>query len=176
MVVTDDKKLAEHAQWLMNFCFDNERRYYHKEIGFKYPMTNIQAAIGLAQLEYVEETIKRKREIAHTYNKLLKKIDGITLPYESPDVRNIYWMYGILIEDDFGISRDKVKELLFKKGIDTRYFFVGMHKQPPFKTNGEFEVSEALEKKGLYLPCGTGIKQGQLEYVAQCLEDIHERH
>ena len=175
MVVTDDKKLAERAQWLMNFCFDKERRYIHEEIGFKYPMTNIQAAIGLAQLEYIEETIKRKREIAHSYNKLLGKIGGITLPYESPNVRNVYWMYGILIEDGFGASRDKVKKMLFEKGIDTRFFFVGMHRQPPFKENGDFPVSESLEKKGMYLPCSTNITHEQIEYVAQCLGDIHEK-
>ena len=176
MVVTNDKKLAERARWLMNFCFDRERRYFHKEIGFKYPMTNLQAAVGLAQTEYIEETIKRKREIAHSYNKLLKKIQGITLPYESKNVRNVYWMYGILIEDDFGVSRDRAKKMLFENGIDTRFFFVGMHRQPVFKASGDFRVSEALEKKGLYLPCSTNITQEQIEYVAQCLEKIHEKH
>ena len=173
MVITNDKKLAERAQWLRNFCFDKERRYFHKEIGFKYTMTNIQAAIGLAQLEYIEDIIKRKREIAHTYNKLLEKIPGITPPYEAESVRNVYWMYGILIEDEFGISRDRVKDLLFKKGIDTRFFFTGMHNQPPFKTDEDFPVSEALEKKGLYLPCGTNLNLEQLEFISQSLEDIY---
>lgn len=176
MVVTNDEKLAERSRWLMNFCFDRERRYFHEEIGFKYPMTNIQAAIGLAQLEYVEETIRRKREIAHNYNRLLKDVHGITLPHESKDVRNVYWMYGILIEDDFGVSRDKVKELLFKNGIDTRFFFVGMHKQPPFRAKGNFPVSESIEKKGIYIPCSPNITQQQMEYVAQCIKDIQKRH
>ncbi len=175
MVVTNDKKLAERAQWLGNLCFDKERRYIHKEIGFKYPMTNMQAAIGLAQLEYIEKTIQRKREIAHAYNKLLKKIPGITTPYEAKNVRNVYWMYGILINDEFGISRDKVKNLLFKRGIDTRYFFTGMHNQPMFKTDGSFPVSEMLEKNGLYLPCSTNITKKQMGYIAQSIEEIYNK-
>lgn len=173
MVVTNDKKLAERAESLRNFFFDKERKYIHEETGFKYPMTNIQAAIGLAQLERIENTIKRKRDIAHTYNKLLKNIPGITLPYEAKNVRNIYWMYGIIFEEKFGVSRDKVKELLGKKGIETRYFFTGMHKQPPFKIEGDFPVSEELEKKGLYIPCGTNLTRNQLEFVAQSIRDIH---
>ncbi len=176
MIVTNDKKLYERAQWLRNFCMDPERRYFHREIGFKYAMTNIQAAIGLAQLEYIEDTIKRKREIAKEYNELLEKIPCITLPYEAENVRNVYWMYGILIEDNFGVSRDKVKELLFKRGIDTRFFFTGMHKQPPFKTIGNFPVSEALERKGLYLPCSINITKKDLKFVAQSLEDIYRKH
>ncbi|MEK6946964.1 MAG: DegT/DnrJ/EryC1/StrS family aminotransferase [Nanoarchaeota archaeon] len=173
MVVTNDKKLAERAELLRNFFFDKERRYIHEEIGFKYPMTNIQAAIGLAQLEHIESIIKRKRDIAHTYNKLLKNIPGITLPHEAKNVRNIYWMYGILFEEKFGVSRDRVKELLGKKGIDTRYFFTGMHKQPPFKTEGDFPISEELEKKGLYIPCGLNLTENQLEFVVQSIKDIY---
>lgn len=172
MAVTDDKKLAERAQWLRNFCFDKERRYYHEEIGFKYSMTNMQAAIGLAQLEYIDDTIRRKREIAHTYNKYLGKMHGITLPYESKDVRNVYWMYGILIDDSFGISRDEAKELLFKKGIDTRFFFTGMHKQPPFRADGDFSVSEMLEKNGLYLPCSPKLSERQIRYVCDSISEI----
>jgi perosamine synthetase len=172
ITVTNDKKLAERAEWLRNFCMDKERRYIHEEIGFKYSMTNLQAAIGVAQLEYIEEIIKRKREIAHSYNKLLKKVPGITLPFEAEDVRNVYWMYGILIEDGFGMSRDRLKDLLFKKGIDTRFFFTGMHKQPPFKIEGNFPVSEELEKKGLYLPCSPNLTDDQLQLIAQSIQEI----
>lgn len=173
MVVTNDKKLAERVEWLRNFCFDKERRYFHEEIGFKYPLTNLQAAIGVAQMEYIEEIIKRKREIAHTYNKLLRNLP-VVLPYEAKNVRNIYWMYGILIEEEFGVSRDKLKELLFKKGIETRFFFTGLHKQPPFKTEGSFPVSEALEKNGLYIPCSPNLSHDQLEFVANSIKDIYD--
>lgn len=177
MIVTDDARLAERAKWLGNFCFDKERRYYHEEIGFKYPMTNLQAAIGLAQMEYIEEIIQRKREIAHTYNKILGNVQGITLPYEADNVRNVYWMYGILIDEEkFGVSRDTLKELLFKKGIDSRFFFTGMHKQPPFKTKGEFPVSEKLEREGIYLPCSPNLTEDKINYVCNTIREIHEAH
>ena len=175
IVVTDNKKLAERADWLRNFCFDKDRRYIHEEIGFKYPLTNLQAAIGLAQFEYIEEIIKRKIEIAHRYNKLLGKTPGVVLPYEAKNVRNIYWMYGILIEDEFGVSRDRVKELLYEKGIDSRFFFTGMHKQPPFKNiSGKFPVTENLEKKGIYLPCSVNLSDEQMEYICRCISNIQK--
>ena len=179
MVVTDDGKLAERARWLANFCSDKERRYVHEEIGFKYPLTNVQAAIGFAQLERIEEIIKRKREIATKYNKLLNGIPGLTLPAELPNVRNVYWMYGILIGKEFGMSRDKVKEKLKEKGIDTRFFFTGMHKQPSLQQfpscRNFYPVSEKLEKCGLYLPCGMKITNEQQEYVASTIRELQNR-
>jgi len=172
MAVTDDRKLAEKAMSYRNFCFDKERRFIHDGIGFKYSLSNLLAAIGLAQLEYIEETIKKKIRVAKTYNKHLGKIKGITLPYESKDVRNVYWMYGILIEDDFGISRDEVKKKLFEKGIDTRFFFTGMHKQPVFNQKGNFPVSEQLGKKGLYLPSSTNLTERQIGHICNCIAEI----
>jgi perosamine synthetase len=169
MAVTNDEELAERAKSLRNFCFDKERRFVHSGIGFKYSLSNILAAVGVAQLEYIEETIKRKIDIAHTYNKFLSDVGGITLPYESKDVKNVYWMYGILVEDNFGISRDKIKQALYKKGIDTRFFFTGMHKQPPFKTPGKFPVTESLERKGLYLPSSVNLTEEQIEFICTTL-------
>jgi len=176
MVVTNDKKLAERVRWLKNFCIDNERRYYHKEMGFKYPMTNIQAAIGLAQLENVEKFIQDKRRIAKKYNSLLSEIPGITTPYEDKRVRNVYWMYGILIEGEFGKSRDKVKKMLFKKGIDTRFFFTGMHKQPIFEQDGrKFSVTDNLEKKGMYIPSSSNLSDEQINYICSSIAKIQKK-
>ena len=172
IAVTNDDKLAKRLDSLRNFCFDKERRFIHKEIGFKYPMTNIQAAIGLGQLEYIEEIVKHKIRIAKTYNNLLENINGITLPPESPNVRNSYWMYGILIEDEFGMSRDNLKKELYKKGIDTRFFFTGMHKQPIFKSNENFPVSEKLEKKGIYLPSSTDLSEEKIKYICDSISTI----
>ena len=172
MTVTDDDKLAERARDLRNFCFDKERRFIHSEIGFKYSLSNILAAIGLAQLERIEDIIRRKIKIARLYNKYLGKIDGIILPHESKDVRNVYWMYGIMLDKNFGVSRDKLKEQLFKKGVDTRFFFTGMHKQQSFKCSGEFPVSENLEKNGLYLPSGVTLKEEQIIYICECVKEI----
>lgn len=179
MVITNSPALAERAVYLGNFCFDKERRYFHQEIGFKYHLTNVQAAIGLGQLQGVEDIIKRKREIAHTYNALLKDIPGIQLPYEAPDVRNVYWMYGICLTKEFGVSRDIVKKMLFEKGIDTRFFFTGMHKQPPLKKyvsqNEKFPVSESLEQGGLYLPCGLTLTKGEQAMIVEVLRVIQKQ-
>lgn len=179
IVITDNEKLAERARWLANFCFDKERRYVHEEIGFKYPFTNLQAAIGLAQLEKIEEIIRRKREISYKYNELLKDIPGIRTPFESKDVRNVYWMYGILIKKEFGVERDEVKKQLFENGIDSRFFFTGMHKQPPLKKfisqQDKFPVSEMLEKEGLYLPSSPKLTDDQLKYIASILRKIQKK-
>ncbi len=174
MTVTDDDKLAQRSRDLRNFCFDKERRFIHSEIGFKYSLSNLLAAIGLAQLERIEEIIKQKRELARLYNKRLGEIEGITLPYESKDVRNVYWMYGILLDKKFGVSRDKLKEELFKMGVDTRFFFTGMHKQAPFKASasGSYPVSENLEKNGLYLPSAVSLTEEQIGYVCECIGEI----
>ena len=177
MAVTDNDELAERARDLRNFCFDKERRFIHKEIGFKYSLSNVLAAIGVAQLERIEDIIKKKREIARRYNKILGETEGITLPYESKDVRNVYWMYGILLDDKFGVSRDKLKEELYKVGVDTRFFFTGMHKQPVFKASasGSYPVSENLEKNGLYLPSAVSLTEEQVRYVCECVEKIKRK-
>ena len=173
MVVTNDDKLAERTRWLKNFCFDKERRYVHEEIGFKYPMTNIQAAIGLAQLERVEEIIAKKRSMAERYNKILKNVPEITTPPEKEYVRNVYWMYGIRIEDKSKNSRDEVKKILYNNGIDSRFFFTGMHKQPSLKEyvrkGDKFPVTDSLERKGLYLPSSTNLTDKQIEYICNTL-------
>jgi perosamine synthetase len=178
IVVTDDLKLAERARWLANFCFDKERRYVHNEIGFKYPFTNVQAAIGFAQLEKIEETIQKKRDLAKKYNELLRDIPGIQTPHETDDVRNVYWMYGILIKKEFGFSRDEVKRRLFEKGVDTRFFFTGMHKQPSLKKfisqQNKFPVSEMLETEGLYLPSSPNLTDEQIKYIVSTIKQINE--
>ncbi|MFA5887109.1 MAG: DegT/DnrJ/EryC1/StrS family aminotransferase [Candidatus Nanoarchaeia archaeon] len=169
MIVTNDKALAERARWLHNLAFDKERRHIHAEIGYNFRLTNIQAAIGLAQLERIEETIAKKRQIAKTYNKYLSKVKGIITPPELSDVRNVYWMYGILIEDDFGITRDELKKELYEKGVDTRFFFWPLHKQPYLpkdKYNSkDYPVSIELSIKGLYLPSSVNLTEKEIEGI-----------
>ena len=176
IVVTDDDKIAERVRSLKDFCFDKERRYFHSSMGFKYPMTNIQAAIGLAQLEKIERTIEEKRKMAATYNKYLKNIKGITTPFEDKIVKNVYWMYGILVDGEFGIPRDAVKKELYAMGVDTRFFFIGMHKQPPFKTSEKFPVTDYLSEHGFYLPSSTNLTEKQIRHICGCLAKIKEKH
>lgn len=179
MVVTNDKKIAERAKVLRNHAFI-EPRFLHKEVGFNYRMTNIQAAIGVAQMEYANKLVNARITHAKLYNRLLKGVNGITLPPEKEWAKNVYWMYGLLIEEEFGLTKDKVMKNLYEKGIDTRSFFYPMHKQPVFKrdderfpdTTGSYPVSEDIYNKGFYLPSGSSLTEEQIKTVANALISI----
>lgn len=177
MVVTSDTGIAEKARRLKDLAHTPGKRYVHSDIAFNYRMTNIQAAIGLAQLDNIERYVDARRSHARLYNSLLKDIPGITLPPEKEWAKNVYWMYSVLVEDDFGMSRDELMDKLRAAGIDTRTFFVPMHQQPALNKMGLFHgesypVSEALSRKGLYLPSGTGLSDNDLRYVCQTIKKI----
>ena len=140
-------------------------------------MTNIQAAIGLAQTEKVKEKVARKREIAQMYSELLQGQPDITLPWEAPWAKNVYWMYGVLIGNGFGITRDEVMRKLREKGVETRAFFYPMHRQPVYQdkdrrfpdTSERYPVSDDLAARGLYLPSGLGLTITQIQEVVNKL-------
>jgi perosamine synthetase len=165
MCVTNDAALAEKMRLLRNQAFV-EPRFVHHEVGFNYRLTNVQAAIGLAQCEGVDRKIERKREIASIYAKLL---EGVTLPAEAPWAKNVYWMYGVLVPGD----RDGVMRRMLDRGVETRPFFHPMHAQPVFRgrVEGEFPVSRDLGARGLYLPSGLGLTRAQQERVARALAE-----
>lgn len=170
MVITNVLELAEKARYLKNLAFSKDRRFLHGDLGFNYRMTNVQAAIGLAQLEKIEEYVDRRRKNAWFYNTLLEDVPGITLPVEKQWAKNVYWMYAILVEDNFGVGRDDLMVRLAERGIETRPFFVPMNRQPVFRKMGLFDnerypVAEEISEKGLYLPSGSGLRQEQIEYV-----------
>jgi len=180
MIVTNDEKIAERARRLKDQAYSPERRFLHTDIGFNYRMTNIQAAIGLAQLEHIDEFVERRRRNAYLYNSRLKDVPGITLPPEKEWAKNVYWMYSILIEEnEFGMSRDELMERLKGRGIETRTFFIPMHEQPAFLNLGLFKgerypVAERLGKQGLYLPSSTGLKKEEIEYICDIMREIYE--
>ena len=181
MVITNDEEIAEKAKSLRNLSFPKEKRIYqHSEVGYNYRMTNIQAAIGLAQFERIDELVKMRRRNAHLYNEYLKDVKGITLPVEKEWAKNVYWMYSIMIEAEFGVSRDELVEKLMKKGIDTRIFFIPMHQQLIFQKMGLFKgesypVAEDISGKGLYLPSGSGLKGKEIEYICNVIKKIGSR-
>jgi len=177
MIVTNDEEIAEKARSLKDLAFSKERRFLHTDLGFNYRMTNIQAAIGLAQFERMDELSERRRRNAHLYNSLLKDIEGIRLPVEKEWAKNVYWMYSILIEDVFGMSRDELMNKLEKKGIETRTFFIPMHMQPVFQNmglfNGErYPVAEELSRKGMYLPSSSGLKEEEIKYICDAVKEM----
>jgi perosamine synthetase len=176
MVVTDDADLADKLRYFKNLAFPRTgpRRYFHEDIGFNYRMPNLLAAFGLGQLERVDANLANRRRNAATYNALLAGQRGLTTPAEADYTLNSYWMYGILIEDDFGLTRDEVVSALSAAKIETRTFFISMHRQPALAkygcdVGGEYPVTDQLARKGLYLPSGSGLTQAQVERVANTL-------
>ena len=170
MVVTDDEEIAERARALKDLAHSKEQRFLHTDIAFNYRMTNVQAAIGLAQFEKIDDMIERRRNNASLYSSLLSDIEGVTLPVEKVGVKNVYWMYGVLLEDRFGLSRDQLMARLKEDGIETRAFFIPVHEQPAFLKMGLFgderyPVAERISQDGLYLPSGSGLTHEQVQIV-----------
>ncbi len=177
MVVTDDDDLAARARRLKDLAHDPRRRFLHTELGFNYRMTNLQAAVGVAQLEEIDRFIAIKQEMARTYRELLSDTPGLTLPEEKEWARNVYWMYAVLVEEEFGMSRDELMRKLKERGVDTRTFFIPVHQQPLFQAREEFRhlsfpVAEALSRKGFYLPSGLALTESQMRRVSEEIHDL----
>lgn len=177
MLVTNDRKIAERAKLLRNQTFE-EPRFVHRSLGFNYRLTNLQAAIGLAQCELIEQKVALKRTMASWYTERLRGVPGLTLPVEAPWARNVYWMYGVLCDDSQGYSRDALMRALAEQGIETRPFFHPMHQQPVFAQGGDsrypdcrgsYPVSERLGRTGLYLPSSLNLTREQVGRVVDAL-------
>ena len=173
MVVTDDEALAERCRMLRNLCFRKDVRYVHDEISDNYRFTNLQAAVGLAQLERLDEFVSRKREMGRYYTERLKEIKGLRLPIEKTDYAdNIYWVYGIVLEEDIPIDNKMMQKLLAEEGIGSRTFFWCMHEQPVYRNMGLFldetyPNAEYLARKGFYIPSGLALTKSQMDRVIE---------
>jgi perosamine synthetase len=177
MVTTNDPEIARLARRLRDHAFSDERHFWHKYVGFNYRMTNMQAAVGLAQTERLEELVRIRRDNAARYSAQLKRIPGLTLPVERPWARNVYWMYGVVVEDGFGISRDELRRRLARRGIETRTFFIPIHLQPIYYElfrGQRFPVAEELCRRGLYLPSGATLTEAEVAYVCEAVADARE--
>ena len=177
MVLTDDPELADRARSLRNLCFQPDRRFYHEELGFNFRLTNIQAALGVAQLERMDQIVAHKRSMGQTYNALLSNIDGLQLPVEEPWAKNVYWMYGVVISEKTGIDVTELARRLKGRQIETRPFFLGMHEQPILRERGlfkeeEYPVTERLARRGLYLPSGLALTDQQIQKVAEVMHEV----
>jgi perosamine synthetase len=169
MVTTNDARIARITRKLRDHAFSEERHFWHKYLGFNYRMTSLQAAVGLAQTERLGALVEIRRASARLYAERLSRIPGLTLPVEQPGVKNVFWMYGVLVEDEFGCSRDELRSRLAARGVETRTFFVPIHLQPIYfrAHRGErHPVSETLCRKGLYLPSGPMLTETDVDFVA----------
>jgi perosamine synthetase len=177
MCVTSDEKLAIRCQSLRNLCFSS-KRFIHEELGWNYRMTNIQAALGVAQLEKLDYHVKRKREIGAMYQKLLSNNSNFTLAMENTEkANNIYWIVGLLINNNSKYKVESIMSELGKLGIGTRPFFYPMHLQPVFLEQGlfkdeEYPVAEDLYNRGFYIPSGLGISNDDIEKVSEIIHSV----
>ncbi len=171
MVVTDDEQLAERCRMLRNLCFKKDVRYIHDEISDNYRFTNLQAAVGLAQLERLDEFITKKRKMGRYYTEHLKDVKGLILPIERTNYAdNIYWVYGLVLEKDIQTDNRLIQKLLAEEGIGSRTFFWCMHEQPVYQRQRLFENqtypnAEYLARKGFYIPSGLALTKDQMDKV-----------
>lgn len=179
MVVTNDPSLATLARKFKDLYHSEQRRFIHERVGYNYRLTNLQAAIGLGELEHIEEYVKKKIAIADRYNKALKEIPGIKTPATKPEVKNVFWVYAILIDaEKFGMDRDPLKTALKERGIGTRDFFYPPEEQPVLKDivgNEKFPNAAYAGHNGLYLPSGLALTEAQIDYVIASIKKIAQK-
>lgn len=169
MCLTDDESLAKKMKILRDHGANPDRRYWHDVVGFNYRMTNMQAAVGVAQVHRLDEFVKKKREIAGWYAGALKGLEEkgwLKLHPQMPWAKCVYWMYSVLIEPDFGVNRDDVMVRLAQRGIETRPFFYPLTVMPPYRGEGDFPVAQELSGKGLNLPSSVNLAREDVEKVA----------
>jgi perosamine synthetase len=176
MITTNDADLATLTRNLRDHAFSSERHFWHKYMGFNYRMTNMQAAVGLAQTEQLGEFVEKRRKNAALYTDLLKEIPGIVTPPEAGYAKNVFWMYSILVEDEFGMTRDELRSFLAAHGVETRTFFIPMHLQPIYfsQFKGQrYPVSEMLCQRGFYLPSASSLTENQISFIATVVREAH---
>jgi perosamine synthetase len=175
MITTDNREIARLAWNLRDHAFSSERHFWHKFVGFNYRMTNLQAAVGLAQVEQIDEFVAARRSHAAEYTRRLSGIPGITTPPQATWAKNVYWMYGILVDKAaYGLNRDELRRVLADHGVETRTFFIPMHCQPIYweQFKGQrYPVAEALCRDGFYLPSASSLTLAEIEYITGVIRD-----
>ena len=178
MLVTDDEKLAERCQSLRNLCFQATKRFVHEELGWNFRMASLQAALGLAQLERLEEFVARKRRMGARYNELLSDLPALELPLvQTPYAKNTYWVYGVVLDDALSFDADEAMRRLGALGVGTRPFFWPMHEQPVFRRMGYFQdvtlpVAERIARRGFYIPSGLALTDDQIDDVSDAMHGV----
>lgn len=177
MIMVDDESLAKKCGDLRNLCFKPPRRFVHDELGWNMRMTNLQAALGVAQLERLDQFVEIKRKMGSIYTEAFNGLSSIQIPVAETDyAKNIYWVYGLVISDS-SMGAEKAMELLADEGIGTRPFFWPLHEQPVLKKYGfekqpKFEVASRIARKGFYLPSGLGLTEEQQSRVIEAVKKV----
>jgi perosamine synthetase len=177
MVVTDDDLLAERALSLRNLCFHPGKRFEHYELGYNFRMTNLQAAVGVAQMEHIHDYVKRKIAQGERYRQQLSSIPGISLQAVQDWAKPVYWVNGIVLDDSIGFDAVAMSKELRDQKVQSRPFFWPMHEQPVFNRLGLFAgekhpVAERLARRGLYLPSGMALSGSQIDTICETVQKI----
>jgi perosamine synthetase len=178
MILTDDTELASRCKGLRNLCFQEKQRFVHEELGWNFRMTNLQAAVGLAQLERLPEFVTRKRRMGKRYTELFADLETIRLPLTATEyAANIYWVYGLILNDSVAFDAEEAARRLARLGIGTRPFFWPMHEQPVFHKMGLFAgehypVAERMARRGIYIPSGLALTEQQIERVGASVREV----
>ena len=173
MIITDNKKLAEKARYLITQAKNDSIRYIHNEVGYNFRMSNLQAAIGLAQLEKLKDFIKRKKRNYSLYKKELKDVEGLSLIGAPKGTKPNYWFHSLLVEEKkYGMSRNNLLKKLISKRIEVRPLWYLNHKQKPFRNNQAYKIERALwfYERVLNIPCSSGLKEEEVRKVVSVLK------
>jgi perosamine synthetase len=178
IVLTSDEILAERCCDLRNLCFGKKHRFVHQQLGWNFRMSNLQAAIGVAQMERLPQTLAKKRQIGAWYDAMLADVDDLErLPARTAYAENIHWVYGVVLKDSVPLDAEEAMKRLGAKGIGTRPFFWPMHEQPVLREMGFFDgiscpVAERIARRGFYIPSGVALTRDQAEKVTEALRQI----
>jgi len=171
MIVTNNKQSAEKLRLLRDHGMSKTRRFWHPVLGYNYRLTNIQAAIGLAQLERIDDILNEKIRIAECYNKELNPVDGILLPPKQRWAKSVYWLYSVVLSRDCRLSREELIQHLDKNGVESRSFFYSIHKQPIYDCSKTLPISENLSDRGLSLPSSSELGNQDIAFIARLIRD-----
>ena len=170
-----DEAMHARARMLRDHGMSTERRYWHLEAGFNYRLTNLQAALGVAQMERVDSILARKRALAERYDAALAGIAGLTRPPRAAGADPIFWLYTIMLSSESGLTRDDLAQRLLLNGIDTRPTFYPVHVMPPFErfaAGATFPATDALSAEGLSLPSAVTLRDADIDAVAAAITTI----
>lgn len=177
MVICDDPTIRDKCQLLRNLAFEPKQRYLHEELGWNFRMSNLQAAVGVAQLERIEEFKQRKRAMGQFYDECLSDITELQRPLaQTAYAQNIYWVYGLVLDDKVMTGKELMQQL-HMEGIGTRAFFYPMHQQPALLKMGLFKgetypVAERLARQGIYIPSGLALHVDEMKTVSDKLKKV----
>lgn len=173
--ITNNKELHERMLILRDHGMNPNKRYWHDHIGFNYRMTNLQAALGVAQLKKLDNFVEKKINNANLYNSKLKHLEEskqITLPPKMSWAKNTYWTYSILLKDKYKMNRDQLMNYLSDKGVDNRPLFNSIPTMPPYKNNEKFPICEKISLNGISLPSSTKLKNDDIYKISDIIKNI----